>query len=460
MVDYGVTVDGFVAKTYNIIIEEEKTKAREFFGADVDLTLTSPLYQFIAATAFEKAVLWQQMEATYYAGYIDTAEGANLDKVIALLGVTRNPAVKATGVVEFTGLDTSVIPAGSKVETSTGVQFETDEEVVISGTTIDADITAIVSGTSGNVSADTIIIITTPTAGISSVNNDDATTGAFDAEDDPDLRIRAKGALEVAGKGTIPALLGAVGAVDGVVGISANEDLINHTVLLTVEGTFSDQDVIDVIEDTRPAGIQVTYVQPIGVDIYINITVLKEVTAPASTESDVQNALVNYINNLGVDGYVYYNDIIAVAMGVTGVLDVQAVELRPASLGSFDTNPDLFTSGTTVKIGEETGVSVLVKEVPDDDMELTVTYVNQAGTTGRTGDATIPLGSAIGTSIALILQPPDTGAREITACVDAGTGSYGEVTFRTDALGFGNTEILVTEAAQTDSGKVVVTGIP
>ncbi|UBF27080.1 baseplate J/gp47 family protein [Kovacikia minuta CCNUW1] len=73
----------------------------------------------IRAVARELKLLYEQTNEAYRRAFIDTASGVALDNVVALLGIDRNPALKATGQVTFfrkTATKTTVtIPAGTRI---------------------------------------------------------------------------------------------------------------------------------------------------------------------------------------------------------------------------------------------------------------------------------------------------------------------------------------------------------
>ena len=74
----------------------------------------------VRAVARELKLLYEQMDQAYRRAFIDEASGAGLDNVVALLGVTRNPSIKAQGEVTFflKAPTTRNIPvrAGTRVE--------------------------------------------------------------------------------------------------------------------------------------------------------------------------------------------------------------------------------------------------------------------------------------------------------------------------------------------------------
>jgi len=304
---YGVTADGFVIKPYSVIIQEKKDKAKAEFGADVDLTPTSPLMKFIEVTTLEEVLLWEMAEALYYSAYLDTATGDSLDKVVRILGVSRKTATNATGQVTFSGTDGTVVPTGTSVETETGIVFLTTEDGTIASGTVTVDVEALNAGISGNVASGSIVVITSPIAGVTSVTNASATTGGTDVETDTALRLRTLDALDLAGKATLDALKAAVLAVDGVTNVLVTENVATHVVTIYVQGLSSpNTDVDDAILDTRSAGIQVLWQNPTTVDIYIDTTVDVTANAPGDAATQIENKILEYVNGLDIGDDVVY----------------------------------------------------------------------------------------------------------------------------------------------------------
>jgi len=81
----------------------------------------------LRAVAREVTLLYNQMNEAYRRAFIDEADGAALDNVVALLGVRRNPALKAAGRVTFfrkkAAQQTVVIRPGTKVADQSGRVF-------------------------------------------------------------------------------------------------------------------------------------------------------------------------------------------------------------------------------------------------------------------------------------------------------------------------------------------------
>ncbi len=163
---------------------------------DLDKSEGSPIYDALAPVAAELAqtAIWAQ--EVLRRGFASTTFGEYLDLRCEEHGITRRPAVKATGQVTFTGTPGTVIPAGTQVstassETTPAIFFETKAEAVIGDTgTVTVDIEAVEAGSSGNVAAGAITMLAQPISGVTSVTNAAATSGGLDEEDDASLLSR------------------------------------------------------------------------------------------------------------------------------------------------------------------------------------------------------------------------------------------------------------------------------
>jgi uncharacterized phage protein gp47/JayE len=83
----------------------------------------------VRAVARELKALHEQVDQAYRRAFIDVATGVALDNVVALLGITRNPPIRARGSVTYlrrTATDRPVtIPADSRVADAAGRVFVT-----------------------------------------------------------------------------------------------------------------------------------------------------------------------------------------------------------------------------------------------------------------------------------------------------------------------------------------------
>jgi uncharacterized phage protein gp47/JayE len=89
----------------------------------------------VRALARELKLLYDQMDQAYRRAFIDEAHGVALDNVVALLNVTRNPALKARGEVTFFIKSATTrnvpIPAGTRIEDASRRAYVTTQAAQI-----------------------------------------------------------------------------------------------------------------------------------------------------------------------------------------------------------------------------------------------------------------------------------------------------------------------------------------
>lgn len=131
---------------------------------------------------------------------VDSKVGQDLDDFVAVFGFNRLPAKRATGTVIFQRNS----PATSNVLIPVGTQLATDDTppvivgtiipaiIPIGDTTIEIPAQAVVGGSTGNITANSLTRWVTPLSGVSKPANPQAFTGGTDAESDDQLRLRFK----------------------------------------------------------------------------------------------------------------------------------------------------------------------------------------------------------------------------------------------------------------------------
>jgi uncharacterized phage protein gp47/JayE len=134
-------------------------------------------------------VLAGQADGIYgYLDYIarqviyDTAEGDYLLRWASIWGIEPLPAVAATGTVTFTVAPGAVIGAGEILAALDGVQYQTVESAIVSGSSATAPISAVAAGEAGNRITGAPLTLVTPIAGVESTATAGALTGGADAE--------------------------------------------------------------------------------------------------------------------------------------------------------------------------------------------------------------------------------------------------------------------------------------
>jgi len=291
MTTYGVTADGLVPKTFEVIQGEIVSRLRARFGPSLKLSDDSLFGEIVNIQSEREALLWELLEAVVSSDDPDAATQTLLDALCALTGTVREPAIASAVVLTLTGTPLTVVTEGSRASVEeAGDEFVTTADATIeeldawaptTAYVIDDRVTnagkayistvagtsagsggptttgeAIVDGTAtwrfmgeGMGAADavaqaaetgptvalsgTITVIETPVSGWDSVINLlDAEVGSL-VETDEDLRVRREQELAGAGTSPAPALLAALLRVDGVFAVKL---FVNNTSVTDSDG--------------------------------------------------------------------------------------------------------------------------------------------------------------------------------------------------------------------------------
>ena len=316
---FGVTSDGFVRKTLSDIIEDKQEKAQEVFGSDVDLTESSPLELFLEAVAVEEADLWEKLEDAYYSCFVDSASGTSLDQIATLVGITRNAATYASGLVEFTGASGTYVPLLTEVRTAAGIGFKTNVAGWIPSGVAESILSyATEPGEDWNVAANTITELVEAIAGVTDITNPIVMVGGADLEIDTSLRVRVKGSIVRASVSTLDALIANVEEVDDVESVTGSEDTVAHSAALVVYGG-TNAEIDAMIAEVKPAGIPVTWSRSASINIYVTADVTQD---GSIAEATIVNTIATFINALAVGEDVKYSDLLVAIMDLEGMTDV------------------------------------------------------------------------------------------------------------------------------------------
>jgi len=130
---YGITDEGFKVKRLAEIKSEIEDELRLVFGSGVDLSSNTVFGQFVGIYAEREASVWELAEAVYNSQYPKTSFKSQLDNVVTLTGITRQPGVKSNVALTFLGDVGTVIPSGSvfSVDGNSSSRFVLDQDVTI-----------------------------------------------------------------------------------------------------------------------------------------------------------------------------------------------------------------------------------------------------------------------------------------------------------------------------------------
>lgn len=336
------------------------------------------------AFARELAVLRKQLALVYDAAFIDTAEGGDLDRVVALLAITRRRSGYASGKVRFVR-DTPApadvfIPEDTRVSTALNppAAFATTAPKVLrrGQLAVEAEIRALLPGAPGVVDARTISVIDRGILGIDGVENAAPTVLGGAGETDVELRGRARKALERAGRATPRALAHALaegaGLKDNDIRI-VEELAVRPGVVQVFVAREPDAQLAALVEQailgTRAAGIRCEHNLALAVPVVpdaqlpviaerdegetteappgggfqlplaLDLTVFPDNPRLAGPEKDKLEAalkavLLAYVDDSAIGGTLVYNRIVAQLMATPGVLDLVLLLTPKAGSGA------------------------------------------------------------------------------------------------------------------------------
>lgn len=345
---FGLNPQGFKRKQYTDIKNDMQDRAKSLFGDDVNLSEKSPLGLLIKLFSWSLGIVWQLAEKVYFNDFVSTSEGVSLDRLSKRIGLSRNRARQSEGEVTFVGDEDTIIEEGFRVSTPDGIEFETIEEVTIpvSGE-VNVEIISLLLGENTNVAAGRITEIVNPIAGLDSVTNAVATAGGADVETDAEFRLRYERSINRIGSSTSASIESTILSVDGVTDARVREN-DNITVVgglpaksiapIVAGGTDSDValailetkaggiesfgDTTITIEDSRGVEFSIGFTRPAQILIDISITLTTDANYPGDGNEQIEDAITEYINSLGIGQDVIYTKLVSFCHVVNGVLDV------------------------------------------------------------------------------------------------------------------------------------------
>lgn len=157
----------------------------------------SRVRSLLEASAAAQEELSYEADQEYLGLFSQSAAGDVLDLRATEMGLARKTALAASGVVRFTGLPLTVVPAGTVVSTDPAIEpvaeYTTDAVATLGATypaTADVAVTARETGQGGNRQAGEVVELLSSVVGIESVVNPAEISGGREAETDPELRAR------------------------------------------------------------------------------------------------------------------------------------------------------------------------------------------------------------------------------------------------------------------------------
>ncbi|KEQ22884.1 baseplate J/gp47 family protein [Paenibacillus tyrfis] len=322
---------GFKRRRFDDLFTEIETKAKEVFGQQINTSERSPLGIILRLFAWFLARAWQNSEDVYQSGFVNTAEGVNLDRLGPYGGIKRIQAQAAIGEILITGRPNYFVRSGFRVSSGSTV-FETTNDVTLDSTgAAKARIRALVPGRSGNVAGGTITTIINPDANIKAVTNQEGTFGGRDKETDKEFRDRYSLSAEGRGAATIRAIRSGLLRTPGVRAATVVENFMNTPdragrnpksfEAYVLGGT--PEAIGQTILDTKAAGIEpwgtqsvivkddagfehvMKFSYAIEVKVHVLVKVKVDNRFPRDGISQMKSAAIRYIGGEDEDGTLY-----------------------------------------------------------------------------------------------------------------------------------------------------------
>ncbi len=318
-----ITDTGFVQKTQNEYFADEQSR---YLAIDPawNLDPSTPDGLKLATDSELWANLDEALLAAYNSKDPDRAMGAELDALLQISGLTRLVGSGSTVTLSLTGVDGTLVPAGSKVKSSSdGSTWATDVDVTITFGVATVSATNTVPGATPADPGD-ITIIVDPVGGWQSVNNVTPAAVGVAPESDSRARIRRNGSVTKPGQNQVDATFAEIANVPGVshvkiyeneTGIVDANGLPPHSTDIIVNGGDNNQ-IAQAIYDKRnpgpeqyqsatPVNVSITsavtgntkiikFDNPTFVDAVVVVNITDDGTLPGNADQLVKDALIKY----------------------------------------------------------------------------------------------------------------------------------------------------------------------
>lgn len=225
-----ITSAGYVGKTQNQYFIEERQLYLDI-DAKWNLDPSSPDGIKIANDSELYGNFDEQLELAWASKDPNKATDLELDTVCALTGTVRNKGTASTVGLNLTGVNGTLVPQGSIVESSsTGLQWTTDNPVTLLGPSTPVSVNATCTTLGANeASSGTITTIVSVVGGWQTATNPLVATQGTDEQTDASLRLERNSAVARPGSNQVDNIAGELFAVEGVTNVRIYENYTNAT---------------------------------------------------------------------------------------------------------------------------------------------------------------------------------------------------------------------------------------
>ena len=209
-----LTDKGYILKTQNEWFEDGKS-LHQSIDPDWNLDPSTPDGLKLATDSEILSNLDELGLEAYNSKDPSKATGIQLDAIAAVTGTIRGKGTFSTSSVNLTGVNGTVIVAGTLIEsTENGSRWATDSDVSILGVTA-VSVTAIDRGAI-QASINTLTKIVKPISGLSSATNPAVATVGTNPDTDAELRIKRDKAVSIVGSNQVDSMYSVLANLDGV----------------------------------------------------------------------------------------------------------------------------------------------------------------------------------------------------------------------------------------------------
>ncbi len=356
--NWGLTENGFIAPSYEEVLDSVEDDFISKFGTDIVLTSNSNFGILARLIAWRETLMIQELQKNYYSAFISTAIDTSLDRVGSNIGVGRKVAQPAFATIEVTTDGQYLIETGETFETDDGYVFDLIKDITTTqqpdgtwkGTGI---VQSEENGSMNNVAANKITMESNPDDNVLSITNPEPAGGGQDYEDDETYRARlleenaAKPGPTAWGmKSALMELPGVrdVNPVENDKGVpnrwgddpysvhiyvlGGDDREIAHTIVnheaagITLVGSKA-MDVLDATGNKRTVHFDHAIEKPIYAKV--TLTVNENWNDDEGTD-DVKAAIAEYINSLTIGKTLYLTRLYPLVYGVDGI-DEATIEI-------------------------------------------------------------------------------------------------------------------------------------
>lgn len=349
---WGLTENGFIAPTYEEVLDSVEDDFISKFGDDIVLTSNSNFGIIARLIAWRETLMIQELQQNYYAAFISTATDTSLDRVGSNMGVGRKVAQPAFATIEVTTDGQYLIETGETFETDDGYVFDLIKDITTTqqpdgtwkGTGI---VQSEENGSMNNVAANKITMESNPDDNVLSITNPEPAGGGQDYEDDETYRARLleenatkPGPTAWGMKSALMELPGGVRDVNPVENDKADADkwgnppysvhiyvlggddneiahtIVNHEAAgITLVGSKA-IDVQDATGNKRTVHFDHAIDKPIYVKVKVNVN---ENWNDDEGADDIKTAVADYINHLIIGKTLFLTRLYPLVYGVNGI---------------------------------------------------------------------------------------------------------------------------------------------